>query len=203
MLHNALRAEHGINEKAAVREVHNEPELQSEDEDKEFEFVEVQGMGKGKMKEKGKDVEETVLMKAFKIEVPLCSQPQKNQVTNLLTQISAQLNLAAQQWHNEEQATHSFQLVYLQGLQAQLNEEQRHREQAEARVHELELSLVHLETAVAIVSIIVPTDTHSIAIVHTAIIEISLQIIKLIIHILRALHPSLGEHLVLPIHPDS
>ncbi|KIK53443.1 hypothetical protein GYMLUDRAFT_250395 [Collybiopsis luxurians FD-317 M1] len=203
MLRNALRAEDGINEKAAVGEVHDEPELQSEDEDKEVEFVEVQGMGKGKMKEKGKDVEETVLTKAFKIEAPLCSQPQKNQATNLLTQISAQLDPAAQQWRDEKQATHSFQLVYLQGLQAQLNEERRHWEQAEAQVHELELSLVHLETTVAIVPIFVPTDAHSTAIVHTVVIEIPLQIIKLIIHIVGALHPSLGGHLVLPIHPDS
>ncbi|KIK58431.1 hypothetical protein GYMLUDRAFT_246131 [Collybiopsis luxurians FD-317 M1] len=141
-----LEAEDAINERSAMGEVEDEPEFQSEDEDEDIEIVEVSDRKMGKVKEKGKEKQETVLTKAFKTEAPLCPKPRRNQATDVLNQISAQLDPAVQQQQDDERATHNFQLIYLQNLQAQLHEEQRHREQIEAQVHELELQLVCLES---------------------------------------------------------
>ncbi|KIK52703.1 hypothetical protein GYMLUDRAFT_265319 [Collybiopsis luxurians FD-317 M1] len=152
MYFDTLEADDAINARAAVGEVQDEPEFWSDNEE-EVEFVELKGKGKMKEKKKEKDQDNgnkkeqgTVLTKAYKTEVPLHPLPQKNQVINLLNQISAHLDPAAQQRHDDEQAGQNFQLVYLQLLQSQLQDEQRRREQAEAQVHEMELQLVHLKS---------------------------------------------------------
>ncbi|KIK51818.1 hypothetical protein GYMLUDRAFT_265673 [Collybiopsis luxurians FD-317 M1] len=92
-----LEEEDAINERSALEEVQNEPEFQSEDEDEDVEIVEVSDRKMGKVKEKDKEKQETVLTKAFKTEAPLHPKPQRNQATDVLNQISAQLDPAVQQ----------------------------------------------------------------------------------------------------------
>ncbi|KIK55335.1 hypothetical protein GYMLUDRAFT_248754 [Collybiopsis luxurians FD-317 M1] len=94
------RVKDAINERSAVGKVQDEPEFQSEDDDDEI--VEGSDRKMMKVKEKGKEKQETVLMKAFRTEVPLCPKPWRNWATNILNQISAQLDPAVQQQQDNE-----------------------------------------------------------------------------------------------------
>ncbi|KAJ3817085.1 hypothetical protein F5880DRAFT_1618617 [Lentinula raphanica] len=146
MYFDALGVEEEINNKLSMTAIQDADETGSSSAKSENSDDEVEVISSSMKKKKG-----TVLTKSYKIEAPLPDPSKRvasrrNQAHSLLEKIGSAIDPTTQKQRDDDRASSNFQLVMIQGLQAQVNtltnqanEERRRADRAESELRMLQM----------------------------------------------------------------